>query len=267
MSCPSPADRSPRRRSPPSRSARRPPRTAHAGTRRPDRLYRRRLHRRPEVLRRRARDRVGHGAALLPAVRLPVANHAVNGRSSKSFVDEGRLDAVLAAIRPGDFLLVQFAPQRREDHRPRPLHRALDDVPGLSAQVPRRGPGQGRAARAGHARRAAEVRRGGQTPLPTPRGVPGGDARAGRARSGWRCSTSRRCRSRSGSGWASRRRRRTSTGPRPSRTTPTSIRRARSPWPGSSPGSCCARGCSPRVTCPAARGDPDVLDHLARAPS
>ncbi|MFC9286075.1 rhamnogalacturonan acetylesterase [Streptomyces sp. NPDC057052] len=39
----------------------------------------------------------------------PVANHAVNGRSSKSFVDEGRLDAILASIRPGDFLLVQFA--------------------------------------------------------------------------------------------------------------------------------------------------------------
>ncbi|GGL83346.1 hypothetical protein GCM10010129_28730 [Streptomyces fumigatiscleroticus] len=40
---------------------------------------------------------------------LPVADHAVNGRSSKSFVDEGRLDAVLEAIRPGDLLLVQFA--------------------------------------------------------------------------------------------------------------------------------------------------------------
>ncbi|MET9834220.1 rhamnogalacturonan acetylesterase [Streptomyces sp. NPDC006385] len=40
---------------------------------------------------------------------LAVANHAVNGRSSKSFVDEGRLDAVLQAIRPGDLLLVQFA--------------------------------------------------------------------------------------------------------------------------------------------------------------
>ncbi|MFE9625855.1 rhamnogalacturonan acetylesterase [Streptomyces sp. NPDC006527] len=39
----------------------------------------------------------------------PVANHAVNGRSSKSFVDEGRLDVILASIRPGDFLLVQFA--------------------------------------------------------------------------------------------------------------------------------------------------------------
>jgi lysophospholipase L1-like esterase len=40
---------------------------------------------------------------------LPVANHAVNGRSSKSFIDEGRLAAVLDAIRPGDLLLVQFA--------------------------------------------------------------------------------------------------------------------------------------------------------------
>ncbi|MEW2073512.1 MULTISPECIES: rhamnogalacturonan acetylesterase [unclassified Streptomyces] len=40
---------------------------------------------------------------------LTVANHAVNGRSSKSFVDEGRLETILSSIRPGDFLLVQFA--------------------------------------------------------------------------------------------------------------------------------------------------------------
>ncbi|MEV0690215.1 rhamnogalacturonan acetylesterase [Streptomyces sp. NPDC050388] len=40
---------------------------------------------------------------------LVVANHAVNGRSSKSFVDEGRLDAVLDAVRPDDLLLIQFA--------------------------------------------------------------------------------------------------------------------------------------------------------------
>ncbi|MEV5436152.1 rhamnogalacturonan acetylesterase [Streptomyces sp. NPDC052682] len=38
----------------------------------------------------------------------PVANHAVNGRSSKSFVDEGRLEVILRRIRPGDLLLVQF---------------------------------------------------------------------------------------------------------------------------------------------------------------
>lgn len=39
---------------------------------------------------------------------LTVANHAVNGRSSKSFVDEGRLAAILAVIRAGDLLVVQF---------------------------------------------------------------------------------------------------------------------------------------------------------------
>ncbi|GAA2461726.1 rhamnogalacturonan acetylesterase [Streptomyces macrosporus] len=37
-----------------------------------------------------------------------VANHAVNGRSSKSFHDEGRLAPILEAIGPGDLLLVQF---------------------------------------------------------------------------------------------------------------------------------------------------------------
>lgn len=49
--------------------------------------------------------------------RLSVSNHAVNGRSSKSFVDEGRLDPILAAIRPGDLLLVQFGhnDQKSED--------------------------------------------------------------------------------------------------------------------------------------------------------
>ncbi|WP_041820169.1 rhamnogalacturonan acetylesterase [Streptomyces davaonensis] len=40
---------------------------------------------------------------------LVVSNHAVNGRSSKSFVDEGRLEVILGAIRPGDLLVIQFA--------------------------------------------------------------------------------------------------------------------------------------------------------------
>ncbi|MFF4351909.1 rhamnogalacturonan acetylesterase [Streptomyces sp. NPDC001530] len=39
---------------------------------------------------------------------LVIANHAVNGRSSKSFIDEGRLAAILEVIAPGDFLLIQF---------------------------------------------------------------------------------------------------------------------------------------------------------------
>lgn len=39
---------------------------------------------------------------------LAVANHAMNGRSSKSFIDEGRLTALLEGVRPGDLVLVQF---------------------------------------------------------------------------------------------------------------------------------------------------------------
>lgn len=37
-----------------------------------------------------------------------VENHAVNGRSSKSFIDEGRWQEVLNRIRPGDYVLIQF---------------------------------------------------------------------------------------------------------------------------------------------------------------
>lgn len=57
-----------------------------------------------------AAPETGWGMALPFFLRegLAVANHAVNGRSSKSFVDEGRLDVILDAIRPGDLLLVQF---------------------------------------------------------------------------------------------------------------------------------------------------------------
>ncbi len=37
-----------------------------------------------------------------------VCNHAVNGRSTKSFLDEGRLNPVIDSISPGDFLFIQF---------------------------------------------------------------------------------------------------------------------------------------------------------------
>ncbi|WUW24839.1 rhamnogalacturonan acetylesterase [Streptomyces sp. NBC_01463] len=39
---------------------------------------------------------------------LDVANHAMNGRSSKSFIDEGLLAALLPEVRDGDLLLIQF---------------------------------------------------------------------------------------------------------------------------------------------------------------
>ncbi len=37
-----------------------------------------------------------------------VSNHAKNGRSTKSFIDEGRLNAISERIDKGDFLFIQF---------------------------------------------------------------------------------------------------------------------------------------------------------------
>ena len=37
-----------------------------------------------------------------------VDNHAVNGRSSKSFIDEGRWEVVLNKMKPGDYVFIQF---------------------------------------------------------------------------------------------------------------------------------------------------------------
>ena len=37
-----------------------------------------------------------------------VRNHAVNGRSTKSFLDEGRWQVVLDALQPGDYVFIQF---------------------------------------------------------------------------------------------------------------------------------------------------------------
>ena len=37
-----------------------------------------------------------------------VSNHAVNGRSSKSFRDEGRWQKILESLKPGDYVIIQF---------------------------------------------------------------------------------------------------------------------------------------------------------------
>ena len=46
-----------------------------------------------------------------------VANHARNGRSTKSFLDEGRFDVIEEQIAPGDFLFIQFGhnDEKKED--------------------------------------------------------------------------------------------------------------------------------------------------------
>src|ERR1039458_9120307 len=37
-----------------------------------------------------------------------IENHAVNGRSSKSFLDEGRWEPVLNQLNPGDYVIIEF---------------------------------------------------------------------------------------------------------------------------------------------------------------
>ena len=46
-----------------------------------------------------------------------VDNHAVNGRSSLSFINEGRWDKVLEKLRPGDYVIIQFG---HNDEKPQP---------------------------------------------------------------------------------------------------------------------------------------------------
>ncbi|WP_225744743.1 rhamnogalacturonan acetylesterase [Marinilactibacillus sp. Marseille-P9653] len=46
-----------------------------------------------------------------------IRNHAINGRSTKSFIDEGRLNKLSNELKAGDFLLIQFGhnDQKKED--------------------------------------------------------------------------------------------------------------------------------------------------------
>lgn len=45
-------------------------------------------------------------------------NHAIGGRSSKTFIEEGRLDAILADIAPGDYLFTQMGHNDSTASRP-----------------------------------------------------------------------------------------------------------------------------------------------------
>ncbi len=51
---------------------------------------------------------IGQGIGLYLAKDVLVKNHAENGRSTKSFIDESRLAAIYNDLREGDFLFIQF---------------------------------------------------------------------------------------------------------------------------------------------------------------
>ncbi len=48
-----------------------------------------------------------------------VSNHAVNGRSSKSFIDEGRWQVVLDSLQSGDYVIIQFGHNDQKPDLPR----------------------------------------------------------------------------------------------------------------------------------------------------
>ncbi len=48
-----------------------------------------------------------------------VDNHAVNGSSSKSFIDEGRWDKVMELIKPGDYVVIQFGHNDEKSGKPK----------------------------------------------------------------------------------------------------------------------------------------------------
>lgn len=68
-----------------------------------------------------ANPETGWGQAL-PALLRPeagrVVNYAMNGRSTKSFIDEGRWTKVVAALQPGDFVIIQFGHNDEKADKP-----------------------------------------------------------------------------------------------------------------------------------------------------
>lgn len=61
---------------------------------------------------------IGQGFGLFVKKEILIVNRAENGRSTKSFIDEGRLDFIRENIKKGDFLFIQFG---HNDEKPDPL--------------------------------------------------------------------------------------------------------------------------------------------------
>ncbi|MBD0288370.1 MAG: rhamnogalacturonan acetylesterase [Flavisolibacter sp.] len=49
-----------------------------------------------------------HIGSLLDTTRITISNQAMAGRSTRTFIKEGRWNKVISAIKPGDFLIMQF---------------------------------------------------------------------------------------------------------------------------------------------------------------
>lgn len=65
------------------------------------------------------RPETGWGEKITPFFnqKIQIENHAMNGRSTKSFIDESRLETIKNRLAPGDYLFIQFGhnDQKTED--------------------------------------------------------------------------------------------------------------------------------------------------------
>src|SRR5580765_8626436 len=78
------------------------------------------------------RDQVGWGeqiGALFDSTRIKVDNRAIGGRSSRTFINEGRWDKILADAKAGDFVLVQMG--HNDGGKPDEPTRARGSLPGI----------------------------------------------------------------------------------------------------------------------------------------
>lgn len=69
-------------------------------------------------------------AEFLDTNKVAVANHAIGGRSSRTFLTEGRWDKVLQQLKPGDFVLMQFG--HNDSGKPDDAKRPRGTLPGIS---------------------------------------------------------------------------------------------------------------------------------------
>jgi len=62
-------------------------------------------------------------------LKVRVSNHAVNGRSSKSFIDEGRWKIVYDSLKRGDYVFIQFGHNDQKADKPAVYADAMTDYP------------------------------------------------------------------------------------------------------------------------------------------
>jgi lysophospholipase L1-like esterase len=66
--------------------------------------------------------------------KLNVINHAIGGRSARTYYNEGRWDKVAAVIKPGDFVIIQFG-HNDQGHIGDPAMKGRPDGPGIGDET------------------------------------------------------------------------------------------------------------------------------------